>query len=114
MPFSVLLLLGMAFITAPVQTDNENCKTPVTLSNVQTIVNKRCIQCHSSTPTDAVWKVAPNGVKYDTQEQIYNLRNKIYQRVVVSKNMPFNNNQTKITQEERDLIDCWVNQGAPK
>lgn len=114
MPISVLLLLGMAFITAPEKTNEENCTTSVTLADVQTIVNKRCIQCHSSNPTDAVWKVAPNGVKYDTGEQIYNLRNKIYQRVVVSKNMPFNNNQTEITQEERDLINCWINQGAPK
>jgi uncharacterized membrane protein len=28
--------------------------------------------------------------------------------------MPFNNNQTKMTQEERDMINCWINQGAQK
>ena len=82
--------------------------------DIKTLINNRCTVCHSSNPTDAVWKVPPNGVKYDTPEQIYNLRDKIFQRVVVSKNMPFNNNQTGMTQEERDMIYCWINQGAPK
>jgi uncharacterized membrane protein len=114
MPISVLLLLGVALITAPAKPKYENCKEAVTIEDIITVINNRCTVCHSSNPTDAVWKVPPNGVKYDTPEQIYNLRDKIFQRVVVSKNMPFNNNQTGMTQEERDMINCWINQGAPK
>ena len=114
MPISVLLLLSVAFVTAPAKPKYEDCKETVTLEEVSTIINNRCTVCHSSNPTDAVWKVPPNGVKYDTAEQIYNLRDKIFQRVVMSKNMPFNNNQTEMTQEERDMINCWINQGAPK
>jgi uncharacterized membrane protein len=114
MPISVLLLLGVALMTAPEKPEYENCKEPVTIEDIITVINNRCTVCHSSNPTDAVWKVSPNGVKYDTPEQIYNLRDKIFQRVVVSKNMPFNNNQTGMTQEERDMINCWINQGAPK
>ncbi|WCO01203.1 urate hydroxylase PuuD [Psychroserpens ponticola] len=114
MPISVVILFGMAFMTAPTPPKYENCQEIVSFTEVQTIINNRCTACHSSNPTDDVWKVAPNGVKYDTAEQIYNLRDKIFQRVVVSKNMPFNNNQTLMTQEERDMINCWINQGAPK
>ena len=114
MPISVLLLLSVAFITAPVKPKYEDCIETVTLAEVSTIINNRCTVCHSSNPTDTVWKVPPNGVKYDTPEQIYNLRDKIFQRVVVSKNMPFNNNQTGMTQEERDMINCWISQGAQK
>ena len=114
MPISVVLLLGMAFMTAPVPPKHETCTEVVSFTEVQTIINNRCTSCHSSNPTDVVWKVAPNGVKYDTAEQIYNLKDKIFQRVVVSKNMPFNNNQTEMTPEERDMINCWINQGAPK
>jgi len=114
MPISVVLLFGMAFMTAPIPPKYENCTELVTFPEIQTIINNRCTACHSSNPTDNVWKVAPNGVKYDTAEQIYNLKDKIFQRVVVSKNMPFNNNQTQMTQEERDMINCWINQGAPK
>jgi uncharacterized membrane protein len=114
MPISVLLLLGVALMTAPVKPKYENCKEAVTIEEVITVINNRCTICHSSNPTDAVWKVPPNGVKYDTPEQIYNLKDMIFQRVVVSKNMPFNNNQTGMTLEERDMINCWINQGAPK
>lgn len=113
-PISVLILLAVALGTAPAKPNFEDCKEAVTLEQVSTIIQNRCTTCHSANPTDAVWKVAPNGVKYDTQEQIYNLKDKIFQRVVVSKNMPFNNNQTEMTQEERDLINCWISQGAPK
>ena len=114
MPISVIILFGMAFMTAPSPPKYENCQELVSFTEVQTIINNRCTVCHSSNPTDVIWKVAPNGVKYDTADQIYNLRDKIFQRVVVSKNMPFNNNQTGMTQEERDMINCWINQGAPK
>ena len=114
MPISVIILFGMAFMTAPTPPKYENCQEMVSFTEIQTVINNRCTTCHSSNPTDAIWKVAPNGVKYDTAEQIFNLRDKIFQRVVVSKNMPFNNNQTGMTQEERDMINCWINQGAPK
>lgn len=113
MPISVIVLLSMAFATAPATSKVELCEEMVSFEQVQHIVQNRCVQCHSENPSDAVWKVAPNGIKYDTSEQIFNLRDKIFQRAVVSKNMPFNNNQTEMTQEERDMIACWMNQGAP-
>ena len=112
LPISIVMLLAVAFMTAP-QVKTEGCEEEVTFEQVNTIIQNRCIVCHSATPKDKVWKVAPNGVKYDTKEQIFNLKDKIFQRVVVSKNMPFAN-QTKMTQEERDVIECWVNQQASK
>lgn len=114
MPAAVIILLAVALGTAPVPPEYESCEETVSFTEVQAVISARCSTCHSENPTDAVWKVAPNGVKYDTAEQIYNLRDKIYRRVVVSKNMPFNNNQTGMTPEERDLINCWISQGAPK
>ena len=35
----------------------------------------------------------------------------IMQRVVVTKTMP-QNNKTNMTPEERDVIRCWIEQGA--
>jgi len=58
-----------------------------------------------------VYKVAPNGVMYDTPESIVSKKDLIMQRVVVTKTMP-QNNKTNITEAERDLIRCWINQGA--
>ncbi|HET9433286.1 MAG TPA: hypothetical protein VFO37_05990, partial [Chitinophagaceae bacterium] len=67
--------------------------------------------CHSSKPTDDVYKVAPNGVKYDTPNDIVKKLDLIMQRTILTKTMP-QNNKTNMTEEERDLLRCWIEQGA--
>jgi uncharacterized membrane protein len=110
LPVSILILLAACFVSAP-STNPYECKTEVGIAEVQAIVEKRCIQCHSSTPTDDVNKVAPNGVKYDTPEDIVKKKDLIMQRVVITKTMP-QNNKTNMTDEERNAIRCWIEQGA--
>lgn len=110
MPVSVIILLAACFISAP-QKNPGACETTVSFSQVNEIVQKRCISCHSSKPTDDFYKAAPNGVMYDTPDEIVKKKDLIMQRVVVTKTMP-QNNKTNITQEERDLIRCWIEQGA--
>ncbi len=110
LPISILILLGVAFVTAP-KSNTDECNTEVSFAQVYTIFTERCNTCHSSKPTDEVWTAPPNGVVYDTPEDIANMTDKIMQRVVVTKTMP-QNNQTGMTPEERELIRCWINQGA--
>ena len=109
MPVSVLILLGAAFMTAPDKPGT--CKSEVSFAEVNAIIQQRCISCHSAKPTDNVYTAAPNGIMYDTPADIVKLKDKIMQRVVITKTMP-QNNKTNITQKERDLIGCWINQGA--
>jgi uncharacterized membrane protein len=110
LPVSVVILLAACFISAPSANPNE-CKKEVSIVEVQEIIQKRCAQCHSSAPTDDVYKVAPNGVMYDTPEDIAKKKDLIMQRVVLTKTMP-QNNKTNITEEERNTIRCWIEQGA--
>ncbi len=110
MPVSVLILLAAAFISAPPK-NTGGCTEKINLSEVQAIINKRCAPCHSSKPTDDVYKTAPNGVKFETPDDIIRKKDLIMQRVVITKTMP-QNNKTNITQEERDMIGCWIQQGA--
>ena len=110
LPVSVIILLAACFISAP-STNPYECKKEVSFTEVNEIIQKRCVQCHSATPTDDVNKVAPNGVKYDTPQDIYNKRDLIMQRVVVTKTMP-QNNKTNMTEAERNMIRCWIEQGA--
>jgi len=110
LPVSVLILLAACFISAP-STNPYECKKEISFSEVHDIIQKRCVQCHSATPTDDVYKTAPNGVMYDTPEQIVNKKDLIMQRVVLTKTMP-QNNKTNITEEERSAIRCWIEQGA--
>ena len=110
LPISVVILLAGAFISAPAK-DPGACNTKIEFSEVNAIVQERCTSCHSSKPTDDVYKAPPNGVVYDTPDDIVRKKDLIMQRVVVTKTMP-QNNKTNITQKERDIIRCWIEQGA--
>ena len=109
LPVSVLVLLAVAYVTAP-QLSTTKCKE-VSFTEINAIVQQRCVQCHSSKPTDNVYTAPPNGVKYDTPQEIAAKKDLIMQRVVVTKTMP-QNNKTNMTPEERDAIRCWIEQGA--
>ena len=110
LPVSVVILLAGAFISAPPK-DPGACNTKIEFSEVNAIVQARCISCHSSKPTDDVYKAPPNGVMYDTPDDIAKKKDLIMQRVVITKTMP-QNNKTNMTQKERDIIRCWIEQGA--
>jgi uncharacterized membrane protein len=109
LPVSIVILLAAAYISAPAKPGE--CRSEVSFAEVNSIVQKRCITCHSAKPTDGFYKAPPNGVAYDTPERIAQLKDKIMQRVVVTKTMPMNN-KTNMTEKERDIIRCWIDQGA--
>lgn len=110
LPASILIILGIAYVTSP-QVSTSNCKKTIEFSEVNTIFQSRCVTCHSSKPTDKIFIVAPNGVMYDTPEEIVKYKDKIMQRAVVTETMPLAN-QTHMTKEERELLRCWIEQGA--
>jgi uncharacterized membrane protein len=109
LPVSVLLLLAVAYATAP-QPVNTKCRE-VSFAEANAIIQERCISCHSSKPTDNIYTAPPNGVVYDTPNDIIKKIDLIMQRVVVTKTMP-QNNKTNMTLEERELLRCWIEQGA--
>ncbi len=110
LPVSVIILFAAAYISAPAKPDID-CKQEVSFAAVNQIVQTRCISCHSTRPSDDVFTVAPNGIIFDTPQEVVKLKDKIMERVVITKTMP-QNNKTNITQHERDLIGCWIRQGA--
>lgn len=111
LPIAVVGMLSMAIVTAP-QTKT-TCKedVPATFTEVNNIITARCVQCHSANPTDESLQIAPNGVVFDTPESISIFAERIYQRAVVTKTMP-QANKTNMTPEERDIIQCWIENGA--
>ncbi|MEO7522527.1 MAG: urate hydroxylase PuuD [Ferruginibacter sp.] len=109
MPVSIVILLAAAFISAPEKPGA--CNNEVSFAEVNLVIQKRCISCHSAKPTDDVYTAPPNGIMYDTPDEIFKKKDMIMQRVVVTKTMP-QNNKTNITQKERDMVRCWIEQGA--
>ena len=102
-------LFALVFVTSPATLKNNN--TPIAFSEVKPIFQKRCESCHSSHPTDDIQKVAPNGIAFDTPEQIAKMSERILFRVVQTKTMP-QGNKTGITETEREMIGRWIAQGA--
>jgi len=111
LPIAALGIFALTFITAPKKKEVCIEDKPATFVEVNAIMEKRCVQCHSANPTDDLIKVAPNGVMFDTPEKIKNLTDKIMSRAILTKSMP-QGNKTNMTQEERDLIQCWIENGA--
>jgi uncharacterized membrane protein len=111
LPVAVTGMIALALATAP--HTKEVCKdnSSPSFSEVNAVITKRCVQCHSSNPTDDVLKVAPNGIMFDDAKNIVKYSDRIMNRAVLTKTMP-QANKTGITQEERDLIQCWVEHGS--
>lgn len=110
LPISILIILSAAYLSSP-KNQNLSHKKEVTFQEVNTIMQSRCVTCHSANPTDRVFKIAPNGVMYDTPEEIVKYKDKIMQRAVLTESMPFAN-QTHMTKEERERLGAWIQQGA--
>lgn len=109
---SVLLfgLTARPAVATPVQAAAPN-QPPVQFAQVHEIIRTRCVACHSSTPTEPMFPVAPTGVMFDSPEQILRLAPRIKERAVVTKTMPFIN-KTGMGDVERELLGRWVDEGA--
>lgn len=105
------MIVSLAILTSPAVESSVANAMPVEFGEVNAIFQSRCVQCHSANPTDDQWRAAPNGVMYDTPEQIANMADKIMTRTVRTHTMP-QGNKTKMTEEEREIVGRWILQGA--
>lgn len=113
LPIAALGMLSVFYMTAPpsAHSGQQVSGEPVDFKRVEKIVQERCLSCHSSNPTDDVFRVAPNGVVFEKPEQIKHWAEQIKARTVSTETMPFAN-KTKMTKEERRTLGLWINQGA--
>jgi uncharacterized membrane protein len=82
---------------------------PATLAEVQPIIEERCVPCHSPNPTIEGHDAA-RAFDLTDRANIEANAAAINQAVVVEKRMPLNN-ETNMTQEERDRIASWAASG---
>ena len=104
--------LGVVVLAFAIAPRNAPAAASVTFSQAQAVIARRCEPCHTAQPTQPGFPQAPNGVMFDTSEQIVGRAQQIYQQAVVTKNMPLAN-LTNITPDERELLGAWVQEGAP-
>jgi uncharacterized membrane protein len=112
LPVAGLALLAVvAIVTAPRGSGARTGSDDVAFADVQRIVAARCVPCHSVRPTHPTAPVPAAGVMLDTSRQIAVWKQRIYDRAVVTRTMPFNN-FTEMTEEERALLGRWYANGA--
>jgi uncharacterized membrane protein len=77
---------------------------------VQSIVEQRCVPCHSKNPTLLGLTAAPNGVALETLDQVRAHLPEIRQQVSL-RAMPLGN-LTGMTEGERATVLMWIGHGA--
>jgi uncharacterized membrane protein len=70
------------------------------------VMQTHCANCHSATPTDDIFVVAPLGLMFDTWPQIKQRAAVVHQRAVITKDMPMMN-KTAMTESDRQVIANW-------
>ena len=94
---ALLILILAAFIAAPksraipdreAATPSAQPVEPVSFSQLQHVIVQRCNTCHSAEPDHPTAPVAPNGVMFDTPEQINQWAQRIHDRTVSNRTMP--------------------------
>lgn len=102
---------GLLLVTRVEVRQGPAVEGPVSFARAQEILVQRCMPCHSSHPTDDVFKVAPNNVKFDTPEQVQQMAERIRDRAVRQRTMPLVN-KTQMTDLERAELGAWIDAGA--
>jgi uncharacterized membrane protein len=82
-----------------------------TLAEVHAIASLRCTACHSANPTNEGFAEAPAGMMFDTPEQLYTARDKVFTQVSTGVMPP--GNLTGMTEQERAAFIAWYEAGAP-
>ncbi|HVA28961.1 MAG TPA: urate hydroxylase PuuD [Candidatus Baltobacteraceae bacterium] len=83
----------------------------VSFAQVAPIFAQRCASCHAAHPTQDGYPMAPAGVLLDTPAHIVANVQSVRAVSVASRAMPFGN-LTKMTEDERQLVGRWIDQGA--
>ena len=100
LPGAVVAMIALAFVTAP------RTATLEVTDPVWSVVEARCVPCHSSKPTQPGFSSAPKGITFDTRDQL-SARAAVVADLVGSGLMPFAN-LTGMTGEERALVVAWA------
>lgn len=83
----------------------------IAYSDARTVVDRRCVECHSAHPTSRAFPIAPQGVMLDTALQMKQYAGRIEASVATEHTMPLAN-LSGMTDEERAVLHRWVQTGA--
>ena len=103
---------ALAWVLMPQSTAQNTTTERLSDRQAIALIKDKCASCHSQSPSDDVFTVAPAGVTYDTEQEILNWLPRIQARVVISKDMPFMN-KTQMTELQRSQLADWIANKLP-
>jgi uncharacterized membrane protein len=107
---AIAMLAGVAAWIAPSGTSaSAAADKAVDATQVRQVVQARCVQCHGEHPT--LMPSPAKGIKLESEDDIRQHAQQIYQQVVLQKAMPLGN-ATNMTDAERAIIAKWFEGGA--
>jgi uncharacterized membrane protein len=109
LPAAAAALIALALVTRP--GGSAGGSATVSAADVREIVERRCTSCHSATPTDSVFRIAPQGVTFDSLAQVRRHADRILAMAVQSHVMP-PGNLTGMTEHERAQLGRWLRERA--
>jgi uncharacterized membrane protein len=101
-------LMALVFVSAEKNTIDYETSEIVTYEEIEPIITKRCLQCHSTNNTDDVFKVAQKGIVLESEQLILTHKDKILTQVK-SKAMPLAN-KTRMKGKERKKLMIYLKQ----
>jgi uncharacterized membrane protein len=109
----VALLAGVAVAIAPARpvAMAPAADPAAAFARIKTVIDQRCVSCHSAHPTQPGFAAAPAGIALDSAGQIHQNAEKIYKQAVQLKAMPLAN-LTNMTDAERAQLAAWFEAGA--
>jgi uncharacterized membrane protein len=109
---AVVGALALAFVTSVPINGGAATGARVSFAQADAVIAHRCVQCHSARPTDDMFREPPNGVRFDSKQEIAGVVGKIKLMAVDTNAMPLGN-KTGMTDQERATLGAWIAQGAP-
>lgn len=108
---AAVVLAALITLVAPRQSVSLSAVSgdSIDIATVQKIVVERCTACHATVPSQPGFQAPPQGIVFETVEDITRQSMVIHQQTVVTKAMPIGN-LTGITDEERATLDIWFRQ----
>ena len=102
---------GSGAAPAPGASDLSATAPPGDVSQVQSIVEQRCVPCHSTHPSAKFgFNAPPNGIVLETLDQLRAHLPEV-QKQVSLRTMPLGN-LTGMTEDERSRVLMWIGHGA--
>jgi len=107
----VLTLAGVVVALAPAAGSLSATAPPGDVAQVQSIVEQRCVPCHSTHPSAKFgFNAPPNGIVLETLDQLRTHLPEV-QKQVSLRTMPLGN-LTGMTEYERSRVLMWIGHGA--